>query len=306
MKTYGYGQQPSDLKKHELKLGWLAGVRHLKAGKAAKSFWHVHEEIQFLYCFKGEYVYEFRDKSQTVLTAGHLIVIPAGMEHRHLQAIDPAGHRVEMLVKVEGKGGYCTFPPKVAEGLVADILAHTCEAVPCRNPLPSLFASLDAIAADAAKRPATERELALARTLSCLILQKYAEQVRAAPEAIGHAGKSDAAIVREAIQWMERRFCEKIRIPQLVAYIGYSRSRLFEIFKRHAGLSPADWLVRYRIKRAGEMLAAGGTSAAAVGKACGFSSPQYFNSVFRKQTGVPPSQWASHISSSAAPAATRL
>ena len=148
-----------------------------------------------------------------------------------------------------------------------------------------------AIAAAAAGGRPRADDLALARTLACLILQRYVAQLRAAPESVGHAGKTDAMIVAEAVQWLERHFAEKIDVSQLVAYIGYSRSRLFEIFKKHAGLSPGDWLMRYRIKRAREMLATDEPAISDISAACGFSSPQYFNYVFKKQTGATPSEW---------------
>ena len=100
MAKYAYGQQPSDLGEKDLSLGWLSGVRHLRMNAAGESFWHSHREMQLLYCIKGEFGYEFGDGSAETLTAGHWIVIPARLKHRHVQAIDPAGHRVEMLAKV--------------------------------------------------------------------------------------------------------------------------------------------------------------------------------------------------------------
>ena len=87
MTAYSYGQQPSDLTARDLSLGWLSGVRHLKATSASGSYWHMHEAIQLLFCIKGEFAYEFRDRPQEVLTAGHFIVIPMGCEHRLAEAI---------------------------------------------------------------------------------------------------------------------------------------------------------------------------------------------------------------------------
>lgn len=290
MGKHAYGQQPPDIGGRDLGLGWLAGVRHLKSLSATGSFWHRHREIQLLYCFKGEFSYEFRSLPPEVLTAGHLIVIPAGMEHRHLQAIDPAGHRVEMLIgAVRGAPRrYSLFPPSVAANLIADISGQICTPVACPRELSALFMELDALAESARSRSLPPNDLALARTLSCLILQRCAAQ-RGASAAPAH--RDGARLMDEAVAWLETHYSEQIRMDRLVAYMGYSRSRLFDLFKKHTGLSPADWLARYRIRRARDMLSAGGASVSGVAKACGFASPQYFNAAFKRQTGLTPSSW---------------
>ena len=148
MGKYAYGQRPPDVGGKDLELGWLAGIRHLKSLSATGSFWHRHREVQLLYCIKGEFTYEFRNLPPEVLTAGHFIVIPAGMEHRHLQAIDPAGHRIEMLIGgVRGaKRRFSPFPPSVAENLIAAVSSQICTPVPCPRELSALFLELDELA----------------------------------------------------------------------------------------------------------------------------------------------------------------
>ena len=290
MAKYAYGQQPSDLRDGELGLGWLAGVRHLKSLSATGSFWHTHEQIQLLYCIRGEFSYEFRDHAPVVLTAGHFIAIPAHKAHRHLQAIDPAGHRVEMLIRTRpsGKSAFGVFPPAQVTRLVAGLARHACTPVPCSRELSALFLELDELAARGGKRR-TPDELALARTLSCLILQRCTPTSRVQPES--PEPSSGARLMNEAVDWLKAHAAERVRLNRLVSYMGYSRSRLFELFRRHTGLTPADWLARYRIKAARRRLETTRDPIAQVAADCGFSSAQYFNDVFRRQTGTTPSAW---------------
>ena len=95
----------------------------------------------------------------------------------------------------------------------------------------------------------------------------------------------------EATAWLKGHFAENVRMKSLVEYMGYSRSRLFDLFREHTGLSPADYLARYRIKVARRMLAQTDRKVSDVAKACGFASAQYFNTAFRRQTGLTPSGW---------------
>ena len=288
MAKYAYGQQPSDLRDEALGLGWLAGIRHLKSLSATGSFWHVHEQIQLLYCIRGEFGYEFRDHPPVVLTAGHFIVIPPRMEHRHLQAIDPAGHRVEMLIRtrIPRKTAFGLFSTTLGAQLISGLTQRTCTPVPCSHKLSSLFLELDELAARESHSP---DDLALARTLSCLILQRCSRPSRIPQEP--QEALSETRLMDEAVEWLRAHYAERVRMNRLVSYMGYSRSRLFELFKRHTGLTPADWLARHRVKMTRKLLETTSDPISKIAADCGCASSQYFNDVFRKQTGSTPSAW---------------
>lgn len=281
-----YGQQPSDLDDRTLRLGWLKGVRHLKSLSATGSFWHVHDAIQLLYCIKGEFGYEFEARDSEILTAGHFIVIPAGLPHRHVQAIDPAGHRVELLLahprtrrlRLAGISG------RVYRDQVAELLARRCRPLPAPKDLAALFVELDGYAERGAGG-LSETELALACAVATLILFRASAPRR--PPAAATATR----LMAEAVTWLEAHYAERVRIDRLVAYMGYSKSRFFTLFKAHTGLTPADWLGRYRIRQAQRQLRASALPVAQVAKEAGFASPQYFVAAFRRHTGFTPSEW---------------
>lgn len=286
MQNYAYGQRPSDIPIQRLSLGWLRAVRHLKSRAATESYWHVHEEVQVLYCIKGEFPYEFRDRPSVVLTAGHLIVIPAGLEHRHLKAIDPAGHRVELLLAVPAtrEAAFGLFSGAQAKHLLKALQERACASTPCSRDLQRNFAELDDLAVRG--KNLSETELALARTLASLIFQRCAAQPQAS------AGRAfEVRLMDETLAWLEAHYTEPLRIERLVAYTGYSRSRLFDIFKEHTGLTPSDWISRRRIKEACRLLETTGTPANAIAQSCGFTSSQYFNAVFKRRTGTTPTEW---------------
>ena len=285
MENFAYGQRPSDLTDRHLGLGWLAGIRHLKTTTATSSYWHTHGQIQFLYCIRGEFSYEFKNRPPVVLTAEHYIVIPTDTEHRLREAIEPAGHRIEFLIQAgSGKAKSSPFPPAVVRTLVEGLSRGICTPVPCTRELTAHFLELDGLASRATELDAVD--LALARTLACLILHRCA--TRQHPSAPPHA---DARLMDEAVTWLKNHSAENIRMGRLVSYMGYSRSRLFELFKKETGLSPADWLARYRIKTACRMLRTSDAPVSEIARTCGFSSSQYFNAAFRKATGQTPSHW---------------
>ena len=282
---YPYGKSPLDITATDFGLGWLAGVRHLKTTSARESFWHRHREIQLLYCVKGEVVYEFERLPRTVLTTGHYIVIPAGLPHRHHLAIDPASHRVELMIAPESartiRG---TAPADVVSRARKRLLAQRCRPVAADRELGGLFTELDALA-DRGRERLTADEMALARTLGTLILLRCNARRRQL------ARKDEGRMMDEAVAWLERHAGERVHIDRLVAYMGYSRTRLFDLFREHTGLPPADYLARLRIRRARELLARPGSPIGEVARECGFATLQHFSTAFRRQTGLTPTEW---------------
>lgn len=281
-----YGQQPSDLDERHLKLGWLKGVRHLKSLSATGSFWHAHDAVQLLYCIKGEFGYEFEDRPSVILPAGHFIVIPAGLPHRHVQAIDPAGHRVELLLDhPRSRRTPCAgLSARVYRDRLAQLLTRRCRPLPVSKELAALFAELDGFAERGARR-LTETDFALVRTLATLILLRAADPSRMP------VAKGSTRLMEEAVAWLKAHHAERVRIDRLVAYMGYSKSRFFTLFKEHTGLTPSDWLGRHRIREAQKKLRATDLPIARIAEETGFSSPQYFIASFRRHTGCSPTQW---------------
>lgn len=96
--------------------------------------------------------------------------------------------------------------------------------------------------------------------------------------------------VREAMDWMEARLGEPIRIREAAEAVGWSEAHFKAAFRRETGQTPHDYLLRRKMVQAGQLLAAGGQSVTDVAMALGFSSSQHFATAFRKFTGHTPSE----------------
>ena len=89
-----------------------------------------------------------------------------------------------------------------------------------------------------------------------------------------------------AVDFIARHYAEDLRLDDLVRCTGYGRTRLFALFKRHTGLSPNEYLVRLRIRKAQALAVRGNSNAAAVAKAVGFHDTSYFKKVYLRYTGT--------------------
>ena len=81
------------------------------------------------------------------------------------------------------------------------------------------------------------------------------------------------------------------------ASLGVTDKKLSRVFHREAGVCFSDYLALRRLSEAGNLLRAGGRTAAEIAFAVGFRSVRTFNRAFRKHYGVTPTAFA------AAPAA---
>ena len=97
--------------------------------------------------------------------------------------------------------------------------------------------------------------------------------------------------VARAIEYIHRRFGEKISVADLASISGMSESHFARTFKSETGESPAAMLARIRLEKARKMLRVGMRTVSEVAYACGFSSPAHFSSAFAAAFGAPPSAY---------------
>lgn len=97
--------------------------------------------------------------------------------------------------------------------------------------------------------------------------------------------------VQIAINYMNQNFGEKITIQTLSKLTNMSESNFNRIFKKEMGLSPIEYLINVRIKKAKKFLRARNLTITEISMKCGFYSISHFSSCFMKQLGMPPSDY---------------
>ena len=82
-----------------------------------------------------------------------------------------------------------------------------------------------------------------------------------------------------------------VNLDDLVSFIGYSRVRLFSLFKEHLGQTPGEYLRGMRIEKAKGLLAESSQTISEIAKVCGLGDPAHFCRLFKKMTGLTPMRW---------------
>ncbi len=103
-----------------------------------------------------------------------------------------------------------------------------------------------------------------------------------------------SALVRRAELWLARNFAVSFSRVEFAAAIGVNEDYLGRIFRQEMGLSPWEFLGRYRIRQAKCLLEESDESLAVLGAKVGIPDQAYFSRVFRKFTGLAPLTWRNH------------
>lgn len=99
------------------------------------------------------------------------------------------------------------------------------------------------------------------------------------------------ALVKRAAAWLARNHASAVSRWKLAEAVSASEDYLSRIFHRELGLSPWEYLNRYRIRRAEELLRVTSESVKAIARTVGFRDQAYFARVFRKVTGRSPQEF---------------
>jgi len=98
-------------------------------------------------------------------------------------------------------------------------------------------------------------------------------------------------VVAAGVRYIEEHWTEKISTEALVTYLGYSRRWIFNAFEAATGMPPHQYLERYRIGRAKQLLLSGDSTVTDVAFDCAFNSSQHFAKSFKRITGLTPTQF---------------
>ncbi|GKS14908.1 AraC family transcriptional regulator [Paenibacillus chitinolyticus] len=91
--------------------------------------------------------------------------------------------------------------------------------------------------------------------------------------------------------YIQEYYYQSLTIASLAEQNNVNRNRLSYVFRRHAGMGPAEYLLKYRLNMAQRMLFTSDAPVQQIAQTVGIADPFYFSRVFKKQFGISPTEY---------------
>jgi YesN/AraC family two-component response regulator len=101
-------------------------------------------------------------------------------------------------------------------------------------------------------------------------------------------GSPARSLVRRGIEFIHGHYAEPLTRQQIAKHVYASPGHLSNCFRRELGLTPMEYLRRYRVLRACELLENTDQTITLIAFAVGFCDSAHFSRVFRRLVGVTP------------------
>lgn len=98
-------------------------------------------------------------------------------------------------------------------------------------------------------------------------------------------------LVSSAKRLLEEKAEELFRVNDLCVALGYSKSYLSKLFHEQTGTTLATYAIETKIKRAKQLIREGNLNFAQISDKLSFDNPQYFSRVFKRVTGMTPTEF---------------
>lgn len=250
-------------------------------------------EAGFIYVSSGRGRWEVGPWSFDV-RKGDLIALPKGMKARaDLESDTPLGYYYVYFVPIDGSEEDMSWPWDIGGKRP---WREPCISGPFSSEIVGGFRRIKeelsrdgAVASLAAQAQLMLLGAIFARELGTPERRRSTRVLRSSRPGTRHVPEPVASVA----EYVRQNLHKDLSLSSLVRMAHYSERRFVQLFRNYLGRSPMAYVRECRIREAQRLLADGELSIKEVAGRLGFRDPQYFSRVFRQETGISPSDFAS-------------
>lgn len=101
--------------------------------------------------------------------------------------------------------------------------------------------------------------------------------------------------IDDVLKYMHAEYMHEISIAGIARHLNLNRTYLSALFKEKMGISPKQYLTKYRMNIAASLLGIYGKSASVTAKSVGYPDLFAFSKTFKRYFGMPPSKYAQTV-----------
>ncbi len=103
------------------------------------------------------------------------------------------------------------------------------------------------------------------------------------------------AYIKKAIEYIEMNYYRKISVSEMCRHVGMDRSYVYSVFKEYLNVSPQEYLIKYRMDKARELLKNMQLSIGDVSRSVGYEDALLFSRMFKKINGMSPKNYRKEL-----------
>ena len=95
--------------------------------------------------------------------------------------------------------------------------------------------------------------------------------------------------------FIQQNVYHRIAVKDVCKHIGYSNAYLTTLMKKHCNITIAEYINRVKIAEACSLIRRGASNFSEISNMLCYSDPHYFSRVFRKTTGMSPTEYRNSV-----------
>lgn len=257
----------------------LGKVHHIAAHIPLEE--HIHYgAIELSYFVKGEQIYTLGDTSYTIKSGEVFMTFP---DERHSSGHYPKDKSqfYYLIVSIDLLKELL-FDEAESTALLTALLAISRRVFKGSPKLTELFEAL----LECGQSPTLFHKTRIKGLLSELLMQIIEDEKCTLTPTLSP--------MQEVLDYIDSHLYETLSLSQLASIAHLSEGRFKTNFRLYTGLPPREYILRQKVKHAKKLLKDSHLSITQISYTLGFSSSQYFSTVFKRFTTLSPIEYRNH------------
>ena len=255
--------------------------------------WHRNEGIEITCVTAGGLPFSCEDDDYD-LSAGHITITRPWQLHRVGRPNVSTSTLTWLILDVEVRRpnqewvwpNWLPIPPSDLDRLT-ELLSHN--EIPVWRAGKGLLAAFDTLQRTL-RREASQPMARIATSVAEIFIE-LRDLLEQQQPVLNPYLSSTERTVKLFLEGLKERLDEPWTIEDMAAECGLGRTRFVHYCRQLANVSPLEYLSALRVEKGKALLAQTDLRVGDIAQLCGFSSSQYFSTVFRKHTQQQPAQW---------------
>ncbi len=257
---------------------------------------HTHEFYEVVYVVNGFTLHSSVGRMNMLVT-GDLFFVRPGEEHSYINA-----YRTKLynLIFTANELGSMLSELSALPGLDAMFCGDEPDNIGARlihvgmNERHAVESALEKIKTERIARRTGWQSLIRAQLISFLI--RYSRMYEGQWNHCSQSANDYYGYIYKILSYVNDNYARPITTSELAEITGLSPDYMSRKFKQALNMSPSEYVRRFRIARAMELLCTTDTPVAEVARMTGFSDISLFSRVFKQAVGLPPAAYRKNIS----------